>query len=492
MDVRSSDLVFVLGCLLGLGGLIGLGEMLRRRGWSAPMTRRLVHAGVGLAVAGLPFVFVSPVPVYLLAGVFVIVNAGGKWKRWWPGIHAARPESWGTVTMPLVLIPALAATWSAGADRVFILQIAFLLLALADPLASWVGAAWGRREWIPGATLAGSAVFLIMTLLLTGAGLFGIAEWSPGRAVVGALLVAPVVTAVEAVSRWGWDNVSVVVAVLLVLIPLHETPGAGGQIGLALAIGLAFGGAAYATRMLAAAGAVGGGLFAASLVGLGGWAWALPGFVFFVLSSGLSLLNEGHSHSPHSEAEGGGGRQLRQVLANGGVAWLLLSVWAVIPGSTDQLQTACYAGFLGALAAAAADTWATEIGLRLSARPWSLRTWSRVEAGTSGAVSLGGTVGAVLGAASVAGAAALTGGAPDSIGSGSAAGIVGAGLAGMVVDSVAGAVLQARYRDPNSGRLVERPTGMEASLVQGWRRIDNEVVNGLGTAAGALAAVFFF
>jgi uncharacterized protein (TIGR00297 family) len=343
---------------------------------------------------------------------------------------------------------------------------------------------------VPGATLVGSGVFFLGALGLTGTGLLVLGAWPPGRAVAGAFFVAMGATASEAIGRRGWDNFSVVVAVLLVLVPLHERSGAASQIGFALPVGVVFGAAAYASRTLTAAGAVGGGLFAAALVGLGGWAWALPGFIFFGLSSGLSVLNEGRSRAPLQGAATGG-RRLRQVLANGGMAWLLLSVYAVLPSLGGTWGTASYVGFLGALAAAAADTWATEIGEMDRSRPWSLRWGERVQTGRSGAVSLVGTVGAVCGAASVVGAAALVDGALGPAPWGRAVVVVGAGLSGMTVDSLAGAFLQAQYRDPETDRVVERPPTPDAVPARGWAGINNEVVNVAGTSAGALVALLF-
>jgi len=482
-----SDWVVLIVAVLGLGGLVGLGEGLRRWGWSPTSTRRLVHAGVGLFVVGTPLVFTRPSPVALLAALFVVINAGAKSMHWWRGLHAARPESWGTVAMPLALLPALAATWMVDPDRIFILQSAFLVLALADPLAAWIGEKRGGAPLVGAATGAGSTVFAGVSALLAGGMLLGGAGWAVGPSAAGAILVAVVATAVEAISRRGWDNFAIVIGVILVLVPLHEAPGALSCIALALVGGTAFGGAAYAGRTLDAEGAVAGGLFAASLVGLGGWAWATPGIVFFVLASALSRIGE--AVLAGDGAAEGERRTLRQVLANGGVAWGLLGLFVVAPPGASGLQTTCYAGFLGALAAAAADTWATEIGVRSVGRPWSLRTFSRVEAGESGAVSVVGTGGAALGAATVAGTAFLTGEAFGIVHWTTALKIVGAGMGGMAVDSVVGATLQARYRDPDAGKLVEEIPDSSATPALGWSVIDNEAVNLLGTAAGAGGAI---
>ena len=480
--MTPSDWIALAAGFVGLGGLVGGGELLRRRGWRPATTRRLVHAGVGLFVVSTPLVFTTPVPVYVLAGTFVLINAGAKTRQFWPGIHAARPESWGTVAMPLALVPALAVTWSVDPSRLYILQAAFLVLAFSDPLAAWVGASVGRREWISNATVAGSGAFAGGSFVLTAGVLHLGAEWEPVRAVSGAMVVAVVAAAVEAIGRNGWDNLFVVLAVLLVLVPLHDAGTSVRDLGRSIAVGIGFGIAAYVLRALDPLGGVAGGLFPFSLGGLGGGPWALPGFVFFVLASMLSLVG---GDSDEEEREG---RSLRQVVANGGVAWGLLVVFAVLPSDMSVSRTGCYVGFLGALAAAAADTWATELGVWSAGRPWSIRMGERVPAGQSGAVSLAGTGAAALGAGSVAVAAALSMEMPIQLSWETLVEVSGAGLVGMMVDSLAGAFLQARYWDPETARLVESADDEATSLVRGWRWIDNEAVNLLGTAAGALAA----
>ncbi|WP_240315873.1 DUF92 domain-containing protein [Salinibacter ruber] len=150
-----------------------------------------------------------------------------------------------------------------------------------------------------------------------------------------------------------------------------------------------------------------------------------------------------------------------------------------------------YAVFVGALAAAAADTWATEVGTRFSTAPWSLRTGRRVAAGTSGAVSVTGTVAAMLGAASVAGAAVLTNGPVTGEVRGDVVLLVGAGLLGMAADSLVGAFLQAQYR-ADSGEWRETPPAQGAAPVRGWAPMGNNAVNFVGTTVGggiALAGV---
>lgn len=480
-----SDWVLVIVVALGLLGLLGLGEALRAAGMKAAHTRRLVHSGVAGTAAGLPLLFGRPLPVYGLAMLFVVVNAAAKWGGWWQSIHKVRPNSWGTVTMPLALIVAVAGTWSVTPDRIVALQAAFLVLAVADPLAAWAGQRYGTRRLRSGVTLLGSTSFFVSTALIVGGLLAGAEGWDLGRAADAALLVAGAGTAVEGIGRWGLDNLGIVLAVLLVLVPLHEGMVTAGTLRAAGITGTVFGAAAYGTRVLTGRGAVGGGLFAATLVGGGGVVWVVPALTFFVLSSALSQLPDRASTDGTEQHESR--RTLRQVFANGGVAWALLAGVVLAPVSADALQMGGYLGFLGALAAAAADTWATELGTRYAGRPWSLRTLRRAAPGTSGAVSVIGTGGAVAGAVTIVGAAYASGAPPMS--AGRAVIVVGAGLVGMMADSLLGATLQARYYDPEANALVERPVKADAVPARGWAGVDNEVVNLCGTTVGAAVAM---
>lgn len=478
----------ILGASVGLGLTVWLGEIVRGFGASSRMIRRGVHSTVGLFVVTTPWLFSGPGPVYLLATLFVILNSAAWWYEWWPALHQARRESWGTIAMPIALIVALACTWSVTEGRVVLLQGAFLILAVADPLASWVGERWGRYSLVPGATIMGTGAFVGVAGVVT-AGFFALMAGWYGRDIFAtALLVAGVTAACEMISRHGLDNLSIVLGALLVLIPVQGTPAVLPLLLVAGLTGAAFGAGAYVAKSLTAPAAVAAGLYAMSLVGLGGWTWAVPGFTFFGLSSALSrmALPAGTAGSGPTTREER--RTLAQVLANGGVAWGLLVVFAVVPNSYAGMKTACHAAFLGALGAAAADTWATEIGTRFASSAWSLRTGRPVAVGMSGAVSTVGSVAAVLGAASIAAAAVVSGYGASTVGP--LVWISSAGVVGMFVDSLCGATIQARFRDPESGTLVETASDSETPVVRGWRGVDNNVVNLLGTTAGAIAPVF--
>ena len=82
-------------------------------------------------------------------------------------------------------------------------------------------------------------------------------------------------------------------------------------------------------------------------------------------------------------------RNERQVLANGGIAAL-----AALTGN--------WTSFAGALAAANADTWATEIGRFSPTSPRLITNGARVPAGTDGGMTLLGTTAGIAGAGLIA------------------------------------------------------------------------------------------
>jgi uncharacterized protein (TIGR00297 family) len=234
--------------------------------------------------------------------------------------------------------------------------------------------------------------------------------------------------------------------------------------------------AAWRARALTPNGAVAAGLVGAATFGAGGWPAASVLFAFFVPSA---LLSKAGSARKRAMTDTGkhGPRDARQVLANGGVA-------AVCALAATHGNAAFAAAFAGAFAAAAADTWATEIGVLSSERPRSILTCRPVAAGLSGGVTVAGTLASVAGAVAVASAAALTGVAPF-------APVVAAGVAGALADSAIGAALQALRWCPHCERDCEtdpHACGTPTQLRRGFEWIDNDAVNLAATLTGAVVA----
>lgn len=481
-----SDLVAFALFGAGLLAALGLGEALRAwAGWPAEASRRVVHALVGVQTALSPLLFSAPTGIYVLAVGFGVVNLVASPRGVFPGMHGIARESWGTVTFPAALVVALWLAWSQDASRLFALQAAFFVLALADPAASLVGTRLRRpgRYVVAGETksVAGSVAFLAVAAVAVGGVLWTGPAWRGELWVAGVVSAAGLATAAEALGRKGWDNLWIVLAVLVALVALHHgaaRPRAA-LLGVALAVG--FGVAAWRVRSLDLSGTLAAGMLAWAVVAVGGAAWAVPIFAFFALASALSRLGRARKRDAEALAEKGGRRDAGQVVANGGVAGSLLAA-TVFADGTGLL----YVGFLGALAAAAADTWATEIGTLVGGPTRRLGLGRRVPPGTSGGMSVGGTVGAVLGAASVA-VTALPFGALTASG---AAAVAAAGVLGSVADTLLGATVQARFRLP-SGETTERRAldGTALPSAGGVAWLGNDAVNVACTIVGAAVAM---
>ena len=148
-------------------------------------------------------------------------------------------------------------------------------------------------------------------------------------------------------------------------------------------------------------------------------------------------------------------RNHRQVLANGGIAALsaLLGSWFA---------------FAGSLAAATADTWATEMGRHSRTPPRLITNGRPVPPGTDGGMTALGTAGGIAGAVFMAGLGVVL---PRGVAPGHphpgwfVTSVAIAGIVGMLVDSLLGATVQGKVR---------------------W--VDNDAVNLAATLTGAACA----
>ena len=218
-----------------------------------------------------------------------------------------------------------------------------------------------------------------------------------------------------------------------------------------------------------------------------GWAWAALLVTYFVASSVVSAVGRGRKEARTAPiVEKGGERDAAQVAANGGVFAAAALATVVLPVShTCYAVVSCAAA--GALAASAADTWGTEVGVLAGGEPRSVLTRAPVRMGESGGVTWTGTLGGAAGAAFIAGVAALLG-----LARGAPLAPLLAGMVGSLVDSMLGATLQARRHCDACGALTERAVhdcGAATRHARGVRWIDNDVVNFAATTAGFVVAL---
>jgi len=244
---------------------------------------------------------------------------------------------------------------------------------------------------------------------------------------------------------------------------------------LALPIAGAIAAAAWRARALTGPGAIAATTVGTAILVTTGWPGGGVLLAFFVPSSAVGRIGLGRPTASDARGER---RDPVQVAANGGAAAVGGFAEWLAPGLGFWMMTA-------SLAAAAADTWATSIGRVSPWQPRDLVAGRRVLQGTSGAVSLVGSLGGAAGAAVVAGAAALGGGSLTLFAAATAIGV-----GGMLADSLLGATLQARFVCPACEEASERQVhrcGSRTVRNGGWGWLDNDGVNALATIAAALA-----
>ena len=249
-------------------------------------------------------------------------------------------------------------------------------------------------------------------------------------------------------------------------------------VGLLVAAAIAL--AAWRARSLSPSGAAAA-VVVGTLCAAAGFSWGALLIAFFVVSS---LLSRWRATAKAARTRGvvakGGERDAVQVLANGGpfAAAALLSL--VHP------WTGWYALGAGALAAATADTWGTEVGTLAGRSPRSVLSWQPVPPGTSGGITVPGTLASLAGALFVAALAAAAGWP----GSAAVAAVIG-GFAGSMADSVLGATMQARRRCDRCESWTEQTMhecGSATRHAAGLAWLDNDAVNLLsGMIGGGIA-----
>lgn len=478
--------------LLGIAVLLlaVVTEMGSRRGWLPQwLARKLLHIGACGACALAPLwlqdwkmlrwivLAVEPALIYLVATRRLFSDVNGR-------------RSWGIVLFPVAYFILLL----FAADKFFVI-VPMAILAVSDAAAAIVGQLFAQRFYqLTGdrKSLPGSLAFLISTLLVIWASqsLFP-QQWVNAYALPSGWisfetgnpwlwtkigLAALLLTALEALGSRGFDNLFIPLAAAALLERCLQAPDIDRTLPLWVAVGTAIGFIGFTVRRksLTLDGAV-----MAAVVGLWvlyftGLAMLWPLLFFFVTSTLIGRLTK--RRAVLSDAKHGQARDYRQVLCNGGV-YALLATFAF--GRPDIPVMVL---MVISLAVSTADTWASEIGIYFRGPTYDLWRWRPTPVGLSGGVSWAGTLGGLAGSAALSVVGLLS--FSWSLELLPVLCFTAAGCAGMLLDSLLGATLQARYRNEQTGELTDLPTNI---LHSGYPWMSNDAVNLLSNIVTVLA-----
>lgn len=210
----------IIICFIYIFLMIGIAEGLRRwRGYDSSFTRKVIHIGVGMMSWFVPFLFDSPWPFVAACGVFVVINLID-WRFGLIGsMQSKHRNNLGTVYFPLAAAVVALLFW----DQPPLMVAALMPLTWGDGMAPVIGGAYGRRFYrvhTSTRTVEGSVGFFVAGFIFTWLALWampGTPDISPVGAIMPALVIMAVTTAIEAVSIWGLDNLAVTAAAVLIL-----------------------------------------------------------------------------------------------------------------------------------------------------------------------------------------------------------------------------------------------------------------------------------
>jgi uncharacterized protein (TIGR00297 family) len=356
--------------------------------------------------------------------------------------------------------------------RLDIAGAAWGILAIGDGIATLVGRAVGGPTWPWNRekTLSGSTAFAVGG---AAAGVF--LAWWCRPAVVHTppllfALVAPVVAAlvaalVETIPVRLDDNLSVAAAAggtlwLVSLASLDRIPAviaiAADRLPAALALNAIVAWAGHRAKTVSVPGAATGAIIGITIyVALGWQGWVLL-LVTFLAASIASKLGLKRKVLLGIAEERGGRRGPGNAIANTGVAAI-----AALVALTGKSPEAAQLAFTAALAAGGSDTIASEIGKAWGRRTYSITSLQSVPPGTSGAMSLEGTVAGIVGALGLGAVGVALGLVPS------------AWLAAVVIGATAGSLLESWL-----GATLEAP-GI----------LNNDMLNFINTATGVFVAI---
>jgi uncharacterized protein (TIGR00297 family) len=299
-------------------------------------------------------------------------------------------------------------------DRPDIAAAAWGIMAFGDGAATFVGRRIGTHPipWNTAKSVEGSIAFV----LAGGAAGACLAWWCRPALIPPPYLwfsfVAPVVAAItaaaiETLSIRLDDNISVPASAaailwaislmsedLLAAVPalmLASLPWAAGVNLVAAGIG-------YRARTVSASGAAAGAAIGILIFACAGWRGWLLLFVTFAVATVTSRMGLRRKTALGIAEERGGRRGAGNAIANTGVA----AAAALLAVLTYAHETALVA-FVAALTAGGSDTIASEIGKAWGRRTYLITSLRAVPPGTSGALSMEGTLAGLAGASALAG-----------------------------------------------------------------------------------------
>ncbi len=184
--------------------------------WDTEHTRKVAHAGSGIMALSFPYWFGEVIFVVVLCGIFLLILALTKRSKWLRSIHAVKRETYGSTMFPVVVCICFWLYSQKGSLVLFYLPI--LIMALADPAACLVGRRYPIMKLYKSKSLGGSLAFFMVAFML-GVAAFAFLDPSNWQEFLPrCIAVAATCTIAEAITQKGFDNLTIPLSALGVLM----------------------------------------------------------------------------------------------------------------------------------------------------------------------------------------------------------------------------------------------------------------------------------
>jgi uncharacterized protein (TIGR00297 family) len=223
----------------------------------------------------------------------------------------------------------------------------------------------------------------------------------------------------------------------------------------------------------------------------GGWVWGVGISTFYLTALLWTYYRSSDKQPVLAHSASGQPQDMDQVIARAGWAVLLAVCYACVAP-----HLILFAAYIGVLATASADLWATQLGVLSTIRPRLLTSGRRVAPGVAGGISLLGLIAALMGAWSQGLLALLATSLRSSFEHTPRdmpliflpiAATLG-GLAGCLTDSLLGATAQGIFYCEACDAYCEtrqHVCGNTAQQIRGWAWLTNEGVDFVSSLVGA-------
>lgn len=494
------DLIGVVISIAFVFLILIVSETIRKRGhFSKEFTRKFVHIGVAhwwivamYLIRDLRYAVIPPI-------IFVLLNYLSYKKDLIKSMERGKDRSdLGTVYYPISLIILLLMTWDKGllgSGVKYLGALGILIMGYGDGFAAIVGKNFGKSKYKimnNEKSLEGSVTMFLFSFIVSIVVLGSFKGFNLYYLRV-SFVIAVIAAVIEAITPFGFDNLTVpIFSTLFAYYFIYELKDSPiflfvymASIGFSISIFIAY--KAYAKSSLTLDGSIGATLLGTIIHATSGLFGSFLMILFFISASILSHFKKTKKKKAARQFDKTGRRDILQVFANGGVG-LVYSILYYIT------KNPAYLILLGiAFAAANADTWATELGILNKKDPFSLRTFKRVEKGTSGAVSFVGTFAALMGAMLIGVFAAIG----LSFFNFSDLGfeyihafhmVTLGGFLGSLIDSFLGATVQGVYYSQELEGETEKRfyNGKPNLLIRGFEFVTNDVVNFLSIGISSI------